>query len=87
MQGKCKTFQQKSFHYGEQVNEYTYLSNCNAIEGCKRTTYKPNNTKYDQQGAVASGVQTMNTRVNAIRYSTADKNKKFVECKTKKCIH
>jgi hypothetical protein len=69
-QARCKTYDQKAFNFiatDESLPNNTYLANCYPnTAACKLSVYKPNNSKYAQQGAVSSSLNTMNKNVETI---------------------
>ena len=73
---KCKTLKQNSFNFSTDntgLPPNTYRGQCTSTSNCTEScvTYKPNNKKYSQQGAVSSG-----TRLARLKYDAITKNGK-----------
>lgn len=61
---QCHTFAQRQFNFARGpvgAGDAYYVAQCvpNQSKSCGRVYYKPNNTKYAQQGAVSSSTRTM----------------------------
>ena len=71
LQSKCKTIKQNSFNFstnntGLPANAYRGQCTTSKDCSCAVVTYKPNNKKYSQQGAVSSGTRLARLKYNAI---------------------
>ena len=85
MQARCRTYDQKSFHF--MRNGGSLESNCcgndaGYVSGnCKTTYYKPNNAKYSVQGAVSAG-----ERLNRLRYNTITRSSGLNRANCTSCV-
>ena len=71
LQSKCKTIKQNSFNFstnntGLPANAFRGQCTTSRDCSCAVVTYKPNNKKYSQQGAVSSGARLARLKYDAI---------------------
>lgn len=84
MQARCKTYEQKSFHFmrdGANLESNCCGNDAGYVSGnCKRTYYKPNNTKFSVQGAVSASERLNRLRYNTITRSTGLNRSNCPDC-------
>jgi hypothetical protein len=74
LKSKCKTYNQQISGLSTDINDKTKRTILNCATGCKTNssvtfTYKPNNEKFSQQGAVSAA-----SRLHRLKYNTITNN-------------
>jgi hypothetical protein len=92
--GKCKTFNQRAFNFGENSvdDPHTFVANCafgdeaddDNNKNCRRVVYKPNNNAFAVQGAVDSSLRTYGVGTVITSTTIVDPAKTF-PCTLGKC--
>lgn len=71
LQNRCRTFHQRSFNFQNvsttSTNSVEFDANCSgSTQDCKKTIYKPNNSKFAVQGAVDSSSRIARLKLDTI---------------------
>jgi hypothetical protein len=83
LQSRCQTYKQKSFNYENVTSSSTesveFNANCcPSNSNCKKSIYKPNNSKFAVQGAVDSSSRIARLKLDAINtYASNSDNGNF----------
>ena len=83
LQSRCQTYKQKSFNYenvsNTSIEGVEFNANCcPSNSNCKKTIYKPNNSKFAVQGAVDSSSRIARLKLDAINtYASNSDNGNF----------
>lgn len=80
LQNRCKTYKQKSFNFKNvsdaSPDSVEYDANCCPSDSrCKKTIYKPNNSKFAVQGAVDSSSRITRLKLDTINTSANNSDK------------
>jgi hypothetical protein len=83
LQNRCKTFHQKSFNFKDpsnvSPNSVEFNANCCPSDSrCRKTIYKPNNSKFAVQGAVDSSSRITRLKLDTVNtYASNSDNGNF----------
>jgi hypothetical protein len=81
---RCLTYDQNAFNFKSKIDEDTFYANCSTQENeCKKVIYKPNNSKFANQGAVSSSTRILNLQQTAINQGKNSYKPKNTVCKQK----
>ena len=78
---RCLTYDQNAFNFKSKIDEDTFYANCSTQENeCKKVIYKPNNSKFANQGAVSSSTRILNLQQTAINQGKNSYKPKITVC-------
>lgn len=66
---RCKTFKQKGFHFDLDTQINSGYANCGDEYRACKVVYKPNNAKFQTQGAVSGSERLLRLKYNTIKTS------------------